>query len=269
MPLRLLTFCIIAFPCLAQGQSLQLLKEITIPKAKAVSKDLSGNIYIASEKGDVFKYNDEGERITHYSPTKQGEISLIEAWNPLRVFLFYADFQEYLFLDRFLTPSPLYALDESITGFVNTASPSLDNNIWLVDLTSFSLQKFDINFNQVLINIPLELILNPKDYEINFIKEYQNILFVNDKKTGILVFDNLGNYIRTIKMPGLDYFSFDGNQLCFLKENNIHTIDIYVANPKHKLIKPNVDKDFQFVLLSSNKVFLIAENTMYLYTIRK
>ena len=252
---------------LSWGQSLKLIKEIPTPPIKTVSMDLSGHVYIASEKGDVFKYNSSGEQIIHYSPIKPVEINVLEAWNPLRVFLFHADFQEYIFLDRFLTPSPSYTLNTEDSDFVNTATTSLDNNIWLIDITSFSLQKLDIDFNQLLINTPLELVLNPSDYDVNFIREYQNILFINDKKTGILIFDNLGNYIKTLKIPGIEYFSFQGNNLYFLHKGNIQLIDIYDPVLDVKEIALETGTAFKFVLLSKENAFLFTDNKMLIYAI--
>lgn len=255
-------------PYASFSQSLNLIKEISIPPAQTVSIDPSGNVYVASTKGDVFKYGPDGKELIHYSPIKPAEITLLEAWNPLRIFLFYADFQEYVFLDRFLVPSPIYRLDEGISDFANTIAPSLDNNIWFIDIASFSLQKFDINFNTVLISTPLELILNPDDYEIGFMREYQNILFVNDRKSGILVFDNLGNYIRKINKAGLTHFYFADNFMYFMDDGAVIFEDIYGKEEKAAIKLPPEEHNYNHVLIHDTKLYAFLHNELKIYELK-
>jgi hypothetical protein len=75
-----------------------------------VSIDRQGNLYMEVESGAIEKYNRNGVFQRHFSPNKKSNPSLIEAWQGLRVFVFYKGFQEYLFLDRLMNSSERYTL---------------------------------------------------------------------------------------------------------------------------------------------------------------
>ncbi len=58
-------------------------------------------------------------------------------------------------------------------------------------------------------------------------REYQNLLFINDETTGIMIFDNFGNYLRSIGASGLTQLGFFRNEVYFLKNQKLNFIDIY------------------------------------------
>ena len=75
------------------GESLELDTAYNLPfLVQNVSIDQSGNIFLVSNKGVVVKYNSDGDSLISYSPKKNAEVSLIEAGNGLKPFLFYKDF---------------------------------------------------------------------------------------------------------------------------------------------------------------------------------
>ncbi len=242
------------------AQDYELVKSINVDRPKAVSSDKQGSLYLALQDGGIDKYDKHGELLHHYSPEKPSQVALIEAWNPLRLFVFYADFQEYLFLDRFLTTANRFSLDE-ISSFVGWSTVSADNNLWIIDYSDFSLKKYDITLETVIIQQPLDLILNPDNYDITFIKEYQNLLFISDANSGILVFDNLGNYLKKISAEQVNHFGFFENNIYFIQQGDMCLIDIYS-------FKKGVEKlpgKALFLILNSNGIVLISEGSMDFY----
>lgn len=233
---------------------------LAIDRPTTISIDRLGNFYIATNKGALKKYSADLKFQLEYAPQKNGKISLAEAWNPLRVLVFYENFQEYLFLDRFLTTSNRFDL-RPLTDYAAMVTPSVDNNIWLVDLTDFGLKKYNIQFRQFTIQTPFDLLLDPGNYEISHIREYQNLVFVSDKKSGILVFDNLGNYLRTIKHKGVNYFNFLANEIYFLEQNMLVYYDIYNQNKRLVSLPESGD----FVLSNDSKIYLFKEDEVRLY----
>ena len=60
--------------------------------------DNIGNLYTVNGE-ELLKYLPSGKFFTRYSNLKLGNISSVDATNPLKLFLYYRDFQQIVFLD--------------------------------------------------------------------------------------------------------------------------------------------------------------------------
>ena len=84
-------FLILTFEVQAQG--LELVRSIDLGfEVQNGSIDQQGRLYLSSEKGSVFKYDQGGDSLLAYSSVKSSRITLIEAWSGLKIFVFYEDF---------------------------------------------------------------------------------------------------------------------------------------------------------------------------------
>lgn len=223
--------------------------------------DRLNNIYIADKNGNLKQYS-LGHLNQVFSPQKPGGITLVEAWNPLKIFLFYADFQEYIFLDRFLTSSQRYSSSD-FSSFSGLITIGADNNLWVVDYVDFGLKKYDINFRQFTIETRFDLLLDPENYNITFIREYQNLVFISDKASGILIFDNMGNYLRKIPVQGVDYFSFCKDYLYYLEDNGNQLV-IHHLYSSQREVQP-LPQAALFALPYDDHIALITENALNIY----
>ena len=269
--IKILTFsvllCLAIFHVAAQQPLPRWLKSIPVSQPSALSKDRKDNIYIANDAGDVLQFDINGNRINTYSPDKPGVVTLIEAWAALRILIFYQDFQEYLFLDRFLNASPYYQIDHENVGFSSLLTLAEDNNLWLIDNENLNLVKFDITTNQVLINTSLNNYILMEGNDLNFIRAYQQQVFINDAGNGILVFDNFGNYVKKLPVKGLDYFNFHQDELYYVYGDAIHFINLYSL--RERTIPLGAEKQYHSVLLIDNKAFLAGENTIDIFMLER
>lgn len=254
-----LIWTVLLFAGSISAQKLELVSAAPVNSPVAVSIDRLNNIYIADKKGNLNQYVN-GVLTQTFSPQKPGSITLVEAWNPLKIFVFYTDFQEYLFLDRFLTSAQRFNM-EDFAGFSGLATISNDNNLWLVDYTNFGLRKYDIGFRQFTIERPFDLILDPEKYEITFIREYQNLVFISDSASGILVFDNMGNYLRKISAREVNYFSFKDDYLYYLSEDSLVANHIYSSDKKVTTLPEKA----LFALPYNQYLALITEDSLKIY----
>ena len=250
----------------AYSQELDFVYDVELhAKIVNVSVDNNGNLYLVSDKGLIYKYSRTGDSLLAFSPRKNASISLIEAGSGLRVFVFYQDFQEYILLDRFFRSSPHYSFNPAVIGFAALATISNDNNLWLLDQTDFSLKKYNIHANNLEIETPLDLIIDPDNYNISFMKEYQNFLFVSDKQLGLFMFDNIGNYKKKIPVKGIEYFNFAGDRMYYMKDGYLIFMNLY--NGALTGIPLPSKEEFNFVLVNGDRVFLISDNTLKIYEI--
>jgi hypothetical protein len=252
---------------IGQAQSLELLREVKIPTPASVSLDRYNRIFVGNEKGNVDQYDAEGKFLLTYSPPKQVRLSLLEAWNTTKIFAFSRDFQQYTLLDRFLAPIGQYSLDESGIGFARVASLAADDNLWLFDETDFSLKKLDLRNGSVSINAPMTQILDTRDYDLTFMREYQNMLLISDRNSGLLVFDNLGNYRKKLPFRGVSSFGMLNEEVYFLQGNQVRFFHLYTFGER-SLELPEGIKTIQ-VLAFEDRLVLFSGNQMRIYRILK
>lgn len=248
---------------MAQTQDWKFFSEFELKaNVHKISADYYKNILITDINGVLYKYDSLGRMQNMYSPPKRSKVSLLEATRTMNIFLFYENFQEYVFLDRFFNQTQPLALSRDRVGFARLATVALDNNLWLFDDLDFSLKKFNTRFENIDLATPLNLILDPSDYEITFMREYQNQLFLVDKNSGILVFDNLGNYKTRLPFKGVTWFSFLNDNMYFVQEDELILYNLYT----YKEQKMSLPVKASVVLLYEHKAFIPVASKMLIYT---
>lgn len=261
--LKVVGACCLVLLCISQvyGQSITLERKIPLDnRAVTGSIDRSGNIYIADDRGSLIKMDSTGTVLYTYSPDRKGKIEYVEAWETLNVLLFYEDLQEYRLLNRFLTQIAAKSLNQSI--FARLLTPSSDNNIWVFDDSDFALKKFNTGYNTLEIVADLSGIVDV-DFQGEHLREYQHLIFMADYHSGIYVFDNLGNYIRTLPFAHVRYFNFLQNKLYLLSEGKVHFYDLYTGE-EHTVSAPN-GQEYELVLATDTRLYLISKPAVEIY----
>lgn len=254
--------------CMATcAQTPDLPRQITKGQVVAVSVDNYNRVITADAKGNITAYDTLGNALTTYSPQTVAGVTLLEAWRSMKILVFYRDLQQYVLLDRFLTPLAGYPyparLPAERIGFARVLTLAFDDQLWVFDDADFSLKKYNPQLQAVTIHSPMTLVLDAKDYHINFMREYQSQVFVNDKNSGILVFDNLGNYRKKLPLPNADYFQFVGDELYFADGDTLHFYNIYTAAER----KVKLPFTAQLVVVVGRKIFAFGVDGGFVWSV--
>ena len=185
------------------------------------SMDQKGNLYIGHESGTVSKYSKDLDTLFSFSPAKSRPMDVLEAWHGFKIFCFYQQFQEYAILDQYLSREVRYSLSFNAIDYVDMATVSADENLWLIDQNEFHLIKYNTTLREPETVIPLEFIFDPQNNAISFMQEYQNLLFIVDTLSGIYIFDNFGNYLNKIGVKGLEKCSFLDSNIVYMNKSNL------------------------------------------------
>ncbi len=258
------TFFLIVVSCLfvkATAQELTLLDQKVLPPYETCSIDPYGNLYLGDANGRIIRIKDFEEDLT-YAPPKPASISLLDASHSLRLFIFYGQIQEYTYLNRQLTTSGNFRFNDPAIGYVLLACPSFDNQIWLIDQSDFSLKKYNITLQKTALSTSLELILDRKAYQIACIREYQNKLFISEANSGIHMFDNLGNYIKSFTEPGIQYFNFSGDSIYYAKNDQLHTLNLYTEQSTSMKLPSEA---YKYVLLYKDQILLLTDTEISVF----
>ena len=150
----------------------------------------------------MLKFNAEGVQISNYSLPNQSAITLIEAQNSLKTFLFYFDNQQIITLDRFNTIPKIYDLSDYEVNLGLSACPSPDENFWVIENNPMRIKKIDPLRKTTILEVQTNL-----GDSIRFMRAYKNLLIVLSEQA-LHVFDQFGSKSKTAESFGVSPFFF-------------------------------------------------------------
>ncbi|SDL66430.1 hypothetical protein SAMN05421823_107193 [Catalinimonas alkaloidigena] len=244
------------------AQEPTLIGSAPVGKVQHASLDRNGNLYLTDAKGNVSQYDSTGHFVLGYSPQQIAVPTALEAWPTLRIFVFYRDFQEFVYLDRFLRDSPRYRFSPEAVGFAQAATPSSDNLLWVFDNQNFALLKYNPQTEKALFTTPLDLQLFGADYNITFMREYQNQLFVCDRQGGILVFDNLGNYKKKLPIKTA-WVGFRNEELYYVDQQELVFYNLYTLRERRVALPLGMTPEL--TMAADQRLFLFSNQQVHIY----
>jgi len=145
------------------------------------------------------------------------------------------------------------------------ACTSFDNGFWVYDPVSFRLIRFDQGLNPTNevanINQLVGIELNP-----NQMLEHDSWLYMNDPNHGVFVFDSFGTFTKLIPIPGAERISVRSNGLFLeMKDKLIKYDDLSLQQTEIALPIEN----FKMVRIEKDKLFVLTDKGVQIYTFRK
>jgi len=180
--------------------------------------DNIGNVYVINAD-ELVKFLPGGKFFARYSNLKLGSITSVDATNPLKLLLYYRDFQQIVFLDNQLSknsePVSLELLGYEQTDLVCAGA---NNSFWIYNKQNNELLRFDENSKKIASTGNLKQVLQV-NLAPNFMLEHNGYLFLNCPETGIYVFDIFGAFSRVITLKGLNYFQLTEDIIYYQKDS--------------------------------------------------
>ncbi|MEI6019829.1 MAG: hypothetical protein WCR21_01755 [Bacteroidota bacterium] len=206
--------------------------------------DNIGNMYLTNES-ELQKYSASGKLFARYSNLQLGEISSVDATNPLKILLYYRDLQQIVFLDNQLSNN-----SENVSlvnlGYEQSdlVCSSTNNSFWIYTKQNNELLRFNENSQKIANTGNLKQVLQ-NDLTPNYITEHNGYLYLNCPENGIYVFDMFGGYVKLIGLRQLRQFKVNDNILYFQKDSSLCSYNLKLFEESCKNI-PH--------FLSNNKV---------------
>ena len=224
------------------------------------------NIYLIKED-HIFKLNPAGLPIMDYANPRLGTLGQVDASNPFSVVLFYPEFMSIVTLDRNMTETGqfnLFDLDILRTSAVGTAS---DNNLWVFDEVNSKLLKVGREGEIVTEGQNLFLLLD-RPLRPDFLREHDQLVYINEPDIGILVFDVFGKYLKTIPLTGLDRFQFFGNRLFYRDAGDWQAFHLKTLLSKPLPLPLTVRKEAP-LQWSVDKLYVLEPKGLWIYPLTK
>lgn len=206
-------FCLLLALRLAAQSPDTLIWLQTLPlSANFATTDNLGNVYVLGHDNALQKFKADGQRLAHYSNNRLGPATSLDAANPLKLMLWYADFRTVVFLDRSLTELGSLQLDAVGFSLVRSVAMSFDGNLWVYDEALFKLKKITPE-GSILFETPAlnQLVATPPTADD--LREIGNQVYLIDRKQGIFVFDQYATWVQTLVYPNAkEFYAVDGRQ---------------------------------------------------------
>ena len=187
-------------------------------KLNYFTTDNLGNIYTVKDD-ELIKYLPNQKLFARYSNLKLGSISYVDATNPLKLVLYYRDFQQIVFLDNQLTtnsdPISLETLGYEQTDLVCAGA---NNSFWIYDKQNNDLIRFNENSKKISSTGNLKQILQT-ELKPNFMREHNGYLFLNSPEAGIYVFDIFGTFSKLISLKKIKQFDVNEAIIYYQKDS--------------------------------------------------
>ncbi len=244
---------IFAFLLHSQVQSqtpLIKIKEFKSAEVAQVSVDRLGNFFLVLKNGSIKKYDLQGKVI---ASLKAKNTTLLEPWYHPVIFTYSKKNQSYSTYGRNFengkqtTVEPAWAIEPSLV------CPSNDNKLWLFDQADASIKKVNPFTNEVLLEFYLDTTKFKTKPNFIHLRGYQNMIFLLDKNSGILILNNIGKQINKIEKEGIGNFNFFGEELYYLDGSSIKLVDLYTEETRE--IK--VEGENKFALVTDERIILV------------
>ena len=207
---------------------------------KIVAIDKLGNEYSINEN-EISK-NDN----LFFSDFSLGNISSIDLYNPLKIKVWYGNYNTLIILDNFL--NEITRVNFRYSNEISHVSTSNENSVWTFDQLSMKIRKFDY-INKTYAE-GIELLLNENVIDI---KSNYNFLWILTD-----------NYFYMINYNGSIIYKSENKQF---KKISLYKNDVLLSN-SNSIIYFNIN-DLEFKKINSEKLFLkdffVINETLYIY----
>lgn len=238
--------CLFTFSLFAQ-ESIEttLLKSTELNAKSLISIDNFGTVYYVNN--DVFYKKNESGIIT-YNNLQLGELNTVNAFNPLKINLFYKDFNTIIVLDNrlaeiskmdFNTIQPYKNISHVSTGF--------DNTIWVFNMDNQQLELFDYK-NKTTRAQSLPIQSNVLDLKSNY-----NFCWLLTENY-LYKYNYFGSLISKIKNDGFTKFYVNSGDVILQKSNSLY----FLHKASENLSPVNVPN----LLINQ---FFVTNETLYIY----
>ena len=242
-------FLLVASQLFSQTESIKF-------EGKLLVTDQFGNYYEVLDN-EIKKYTIEGELVCVYSNNVIGTIANVDVTNPYKVMVFFQDFANIIILDNTLSPtSEEIDLSDINSSETSLACKSYNNGFWYFNFLNFELVRLTRALNSVNSSGNLSNLLNI-NVRPNYVVEYNNRVYLNDPKNGVLVFDIYGAYLKTIPVLGLTAFQVKQKYLVYVNANKqVETYDFFTL--ERQVYAPERYDDVARVRIENEHIFVVT-----------
>jgi hypothetical protein len=230
--------------------------------AKLISTDPMGNLYVVSQTNQLNKYGRMGKQMSTLNYSYTGNITQVDAGNPMEIYVFYKELNKVVFIDNNLAYRGEIDLTKHGIIQATAIARSFDNHIWVFDLGDLQLKKIKKTgeIEQSSGNIRQYI---AGDATVNYIYDNADRVFMVDSINGVMLFDVFASYLKTIPLKGVPQVKVLGSYLFYLQNNTLNRYNWLAA--QHIAFSLPDTNNLQKLSIEKERVYLLKQDTVSIY----
>ena len=232
--------------------------------AKMAQLDNFGNLFIITPANDVLKFNPQGKFLWNYSNKSFGDVSQIDVTDPMRVILYYQGFQQIVVLNNNLSEISKFSFNQNPDVQITQIASANNNGFWVYDQINRELKKLTNNFIDDLSSGNLYQRIGI-DMDAIFMLTDEKYVYLNDKSTGVRIFDRFGNFYKTAVIYPSKDFEVDNSEISFFEKGDLIKYN-YLTFKLDKIALPEVKNKIN-ALIRFNRLVILTEKDITLWAL--
>ncbi len=214
---------------------------------------------------EVEKYDSTGRFVSRYSNNRLGVPAFLDASNPMKILVWYADFQTAVFLDRNMTE--LGRLNVAEAGFpaVRCLASAADGNIWAYDEASSYLLKLSTSGEKLIESQPLNLEFAQRFAPVGIRDDGGQAVFLGDPVQGVAVFNPFAQLDKILIFKGLAQFEVENGVLFFAEKDSIRAENWRGLSSQKTSLPTAAQWEGAVFWISKKRVFVRSESGVEVY----
>ncbi len=230
--------------------------------AKIIETDRMGNLYVVSNTNQLNKYDVNGKLLGTLNYAYLGNITQIDASNPMQIYLFYRELNSIVFLDNNLAFRGRLNLSDAGIVQASAAARSYSNGIWVFDQGDLQLKKLNKDGTVSQVSGNSLQFAQSKQLNPSLIIDNGTRIFLNDSSEGVMVFDVFANYVKTIPIKGKE-------EIVVLNEHLYYKTDSLLISYRFMNLKRDTFNlphgNFSRFCIEKERLYLLGETAIYTY----
>jgi hypothetical protein len=239
----------------------QHLKSISLHQSILLVTDRLSNAYVVVEN-QLLKYDGKGNPKGNFSKNNSGNLTFIDASNPMKILLFYPDYARIILLDSKLAIQSEVDLRSININQPITICNSGEDGYWIYDREDDQLKKIDNNLKIVFQSGNLTQVVGYQ-MQPSMMAEDNGFVYINNPSTGILIFDRYGTYYKTLPFIELKNFQVINKDLLFIKDNRLFRYESNSLEQKEILLPEN--DSIKDVRIEQHELYLLTNDSLKFY----
>lgn len=232
-------------------------------EAKYINTDNLGNLYVVSKTNQLYKYSRDGKLLSTLNYAYIGNITQVDATNPLEVYVFYKELNRVVFLDNNLAFRGEMNLSDIGIGQASAIARAYDNGLWVFDLSDLQLKKLNKS-GEVL-----QMSGNVRQYDVKqnanptYLHDNNDRVFMVDSVNGILLFDVFASYVKTIPVKGMAEIKVIDDAFYYYSDNSLHQYMLRTAQQAE--VKLPDSTAIRAVSIEKERLYLLQPNAVNIF----
>lgn len=229
-----------------------------------MTTDKLGNVYVVGEGNQVIKYNSLGIAESNFSNKYLGTLKWVDATNPLKVLLFYPDFNHVTTLDNKLslrTEVPLRDLNILQPVLI---CASVNEGFWIFDQQDFQLKRLSLDLKIIQESGNITQLTGVELHPTQLI-ESNGYVYLNNPGTGVLVFDLFGTYYKTIPIKNIVSMQVQGDDLFYFRDGKLTAFHIKSLQEKEVELPYKSDSLIINIRVEEQKIYVLKKEQVNIY----